>query len=193
MPRAVKGVLVEWLAAPPTFRHYHQTTYSTEIPLTIPRSDPSIKAIILKIDGDHNDFIIEDLDDNTLLVKETKIPELKRRLERVCYPATLPPHYVRRHTDFSRGRRFRVKHSIKVPPRLAPLPQHTPPLTPPPPHSFPPTSLHSMDLGFLFLTLSPFRGLLLVTIVSMASSPQALSWAVLGFCVFAVRFVGLGI
>ncbi|KAF8458129.1 RNA polymerase II transcription factor B subunit 5 [Terfezia claveryi] len=57
MPRAVKGVLVE--------------------------CDPSIKAIILKIDGDHNDFIIEDLDDNTLLVKETKIPELKRRLERM--------------------------------------------------------------------------------------------------------------
>ncbi|RPB21289.1 hypothetical protein L211DRAFT_790699, partial [Terfezia boudieri ATCC MYA-4762] len=51
--------------------------------------DPSIKAIILKIDGDHNDFIIEDLDENTLLVKETKIPELKRRLERVLYPPPL--------------------------------------------------------------------------------------------------------
>jgi len=57
MPRAVKGVLVE--------------------------CDPSIKAIILKIDGDHNDYIIEDLDDNTLLIKEAKIPELKRRLERM--------------------------------------------------------------------------------------------------------------
>jgi len=55
MPRAVKGVLVE--------------------------CDPSIKAIILKIDGEYNDYIIEDLDENTILVKETKIPELKRRLE----------------------------------------------------------------------------------------------------------------
>ncbi|KAI5811713.1 RNA polymerase II transcription factor B subunit 5 [Peziza echinospora] len=55
MPRAVKGVLVE--------------------------CDPSIKAIILKIDGDNNNYIIEDLDDNTLLIKETMIPELKRRLE----------------------------------------------------------------------------------------------------------------
>ena len=51
--------------------------------MAVPSSDPSIKAIILKIDGEHNDYIIEDLDDNTILVKETKIPELKRRLERV--------------------------------------------------------------------------------------------------------------
>ncbi|KAI9855361.1 MAG: TFIIH complex subunit tfb5 [Trichoglossum hirsutum] len=55
MPKAVKGVLVE--------------------------CDESIRAIILKIDAVNHDFIIEDLDDHTLVVKETKLPELKRRLE----------------------------------------------------------------------------------------------------------------
>ncbi|KAI9826677.1 MAG: TFIIH complex subunit tfb5 [Sarea resinae] len=55
MPKAVKGVLVE--------------------------CDPSIKAIILKIDSQAHDFIVEDLDDQTLVVKESKLPELKIRLE----------------------------------------------------------------------------------------------------------------
>ncbi|KAI9699824.1 MAG: TFIIH complex subunit tfb5 [Candelina mexicana] len=55
MPKATKGVLVE--------------------------CDPAIKAIIMKIDSVNNDFVTEDLDDQTLLVKESKLPELKQRLE----------------------------------------------------------------------------------------------------------------
>ncbi|KAI9848410.1 MAG: TFIIH complex subunit tfb5 [Sclerophora amabilis] len=55
MPKASKGVLVE--------------------------CDPSIKAIILKIDSTYHDFIIEDLDDQTLVVKESKLKELKQKLE----------------------------------------------------------------------------------------------------------------
>ncbi|KZF26220.1 RNA polymerase II transcription factor B subunit 5 [Xylona heveae TC161] len=55
MPKAVKGVLVQ--------------------------CDPSIKAIILKIDALDHDFIVEDLDDQTLVVKESKLVELKQRLE----------------------------------------------------------------------------------------------------------------
>ncbi|KAI9802533.1 MAG: TFIIH complex subunit tfb5 [Piccolia ochrophora] len=55
MPKAVKGVLVE--------------------------CDPSIKAIILKIDAVNHDYIVEDLDDQTLVVKESKLKELKLRLE----------------------------------------------------------------------------------------------------------------
>lgn len=47
-------------------------------------SDPSIKAIILKIDEDfHHAFIVEDLDDQTLVVKESKLAELKERLEKI--------------------------------------------------------------------------------------------------------------
>ncbi|MCJ1282770.1 TFIIH complex subunit tfb5 [Xylographa opegraphella] len=55
MPKAIKGVLVE--------------------------CDPSIKAIILKIDQDKHDYIIEDLDDQTLVVKENQLSSLKARLE----------------------------------------------------------------------------------------------------------------
>lgn len=47
-------------------------------------SDPSIKAIILKIDEDlHHAFIVEDLDETTLVIKEAKLAELKDRLDRV--------------------------------------------------------------------------------------------------------------
>ncbi|GME38395.1 putative RNA polymerase II transcription factor b subunit 5 [Neofusicoccum parvum] len=57
MPRALRGILVQ--------------------------CDESIKTIIVKIDSEHNDFIIEDLDDETLVVKAEKLPELKRRLNEV--------------------------------------------------------------------------------------------------------------
>ena len=45
--------------------------------------DPSIKAIILKIDQDKHDYIVEDLDDQTLVVKESQLASLKARLEEV--------------------------------------------------------------------------------------------------------------
>lgn len=45
--------------------------------------DPSIKAIILKINSVHNDFIIEDLDEQTLVIQESKLKELKQRLDTV--------------------------------------------------------------------------------------------------------------
>ncbi|KAF2840211.1 nucleotide excision repair, TFIIH, subunit [Patellaria atrata CBS 101060] len=56
MPRATKGVLIQ--------------------------ADASIKAILVKIDSEqHNAFIIEDLDDETLVVKEGKLAELQQRLK----------------------------------------------------------------------------------------------------------------
>ena len=45
--------------------------------------DPSIKAIILKIDQDKHDYIVEDLDDQTLVIKENQLSSLKARLEEV--------------------------------------------------------------------------------------------------------------
>ncbi|KAI4125568.1 MAG: hypothetical protein LQ338_004172 [Usnochroma carphineum] len=57
MPKAVKGVLIE--------------------------CDPSIKAIILKIDQEFHDYIVEDLDDQTLVIKESQLPRLRERLEEV--------------------------------------------------------------------------------------------------------------
>jgi len=44
------------------------------------KCDASIKAIILKIDSARNDIVIDDLDDEHLLIKEQKLPELKQRL-----------------------------------------------------------------------------------------------------------------
>ncbi|KAF2488500.1 hypothetical protein BU16DRAFT_568376 [Lophium mytilinum] len=44
------------------------------------KCDASIKAIIVRIDADRNDIIVEDLDDEHLLIKEAKLPELKQRL-----------------------------------------------------------------------------------------------------------------
>ena len=45
--------------------------------------DPSIKAIILKIDSERHDYIVEDLDDSTLVIKEKQLPSLKARLDEV--------------------------------------------------------------------------------------------------------------
>ncbi|CAD6440307.1 7bdfbdc3-bb40-419d-9c7b-bfd84f0eef9d-CDS [Sclerotinia trifoliorum] len=56
MPRAIRGVLVE--------------------------CDPSIKSIIVKIDADSSHaYIVEDLDDETLVIKENMLGMLKTRLE----------------------------------------------------------------------------------------------------------------
>lgn len=46
--------------------------------------DPSIKSIIVKIDSERNDFIVEELDDQTLVIKENKLQTLKMMLEEVC-------------------------------------------------------------------------------------------------------------
>lgn len=45
--------------------------------------DPSIKAIILKIDQEKHDYIVEDLDDQTLVIKESQLQKLKARLGEV--------------------------------------------------------------------------------------------------------------
>ena len=48
------------------------------------RCDASIKAMLLDIDvKNRNEFIIEELDDEHLLVKESKVAELKQRLQSV--------------------------------------------------------------------------------------------------------------
>ncbi|KAL2758077.1 hypothetical protein ACRALDRAFT_2100128, partial [Sodiomyces alcalophilus JCM 7366] len=43
--------------------------------------DPSIKSIIVNIDSANHDFIIEDLDEQRVVVKENMLAELKRKLE----------------------------------------------------------------------------------------------------------------
>lgn len=46
--------------------------------------DPSIKAIIEQIDSERNDFIYENLSDELVVIKESKLDELKIKLEQVC-------------------------------------------------------------------------------------------------------------
>jgi len=55
MVRAIRGVLVE--------------------------CDASIKAIIVKIDSVRHDYIIEELDDGTLVIKENMLKQLKLQLD----------------------------------------------------------------------------------------------------------------
>lgn len=50
---------------------------------TLVECDPSIKSIIMNIDKDKNDYIIEDLDDSHLLIKDAMVAQLKARLEEV--------------------------------------------------------------------------------------------------------------
>jgi len=51
------------------------------------RCDASIKAMLVDIDSkNNNEYIIEELDEEHILVKETKINELKGRLNNVGIP-----------------------------------------------------------------------------------------------------------
>jgi TFIIH basal transcription factor complex TTD-A subunit len=43
--------------------------------------DPSIKSIIVKIDSADHAFIVEELDDQTLVIKENMLALLKMRLD----------------------------------------------------------------------------------------------------------------
>lgn len=86
MPKAVKGVI-------PLFASWPSVTQLTRWQGVLVECDPSIKAIILKIDQDKHDYIVEDLDDQTLMVKETQLPKLKARLEEVRSRG-FPPRFI---------------------------------------------------------------------------------------------------
>jgi TFIIH basal transcription factor complex TTD-A subunit len=45
--------------------------------------EPSVKAIILKFDSEENAYIVEDLDEKHLVIKETMLADLKRKLKEV--------------------------------------------------------------------------------------------------------------
>jgi TFIIH basal transcription factor complex TTD-A subunit len=48
---------------------------------TLVKCDASIKAMVMAIDAEQNhEIIIEDLDEEHVMVKETKVNELKQRL-----------------------------------------------------------------------------------------------------------------
>ncbi|CAI4215717.1 unnamed protein product [Parascedosporium putredinis] len=55
MPRAIRGVLIE--------------------------CDPAVKSIIVNIDSENHDYIIEDLDEQRCVIKETMVAQLKQKLD----------------------------------------------------------------------------------------------------------------
>ena len=84
MPKAIKGEEL------PTIENLTRILNVT-IPGVLVQCDPSIKAIILKIDQEKHDYIVEDLDDQTLVIKETQLSNLKRRLDEVSVVLDLLP------------------------------------------------------------------------------------------------------
>ncbi|KAI1438385.1 RNA polymerase 2 general transcription and DNA repair factor tfiih component [Xylaria sp. CBS 124048] len=48
---------------------------------TLVECDPSIKSIIINIDSDKHDYIIEDLDESHLVIKDGMVADLKAKLE----------------------------------------------------------------------------------------------------------------
>lgn len=45
--------------------------------------DPSIKALIIQLDGERSDIILEELDDTHLLVDPSKVDFIKQELNRL--------------------------------------------------------------------------------------------------------------
>jgi TFIIH basal transcription factor complex TTD-A subunit len=56
---------------------------SADEPGVLVECDPSIKSIIVKIDSEEHAYIVEELDDQTLVIKENMLSLLKARLEDV--------------------------------------------------------------------------------------------------------------
>ncbi|KAI1808070.1 nucleotide excision repair, TFIIH, subunit [Daldinia bambusicola] len=49
---------------------------------TLVECEPSIKSIIINIDSVNNEYIIEDLDENHLVVKDNMVKQLKIELDK---------------------------------------------------------------------------------------------------------------
>lgn len=95
MPRAIRGkhptpnATPSPLPAPPALSNPHKTakvtkklTFATYLPGVLVQCDASIKSIIVSIDNENNhDYIIEVLDDQNIVVKETMVQVLKIKLE----------------------------------------------------------------------------------------------------------------
>jgi TFIIH basal transcription factor complex TTD-A subunit len=66
--------------------HFSSALYrkNADSPGTLVKCDASIKAMLVDIDSKNgNEYIIEELDEEHILVKESKVNELKARLNEV--------------------------------------------------------------------------------------------------------------
>ncbi|KAI0009882.1 transcription factor TFIIH complex subunit Tfb5-domain-containing protein [Xylariaceae sp. FL0662B] len=76
MVRAIKG----------TFRHLQPLTSLFDAKMyyylgTLVECDPSIKSIIINIDSEDNEYLVEDLDESHLIIKDNVLGKLKAKLE----------------------------------------------------------------------------------------------------------------
>lgn len=62
--------------------------------------DPSIKSIIVKIDSVDHAFIVEELDDEHLVIKENMLTILKMKLDEVASVFRLQVARLTRHSGF---------------------------------------------------------------------------------------------
>jgi TFIIH basal transcription factor complex TTD-A subunit len=91
MPRAIRGMMTS-IHLPAPFYHpqLSQIGLMYCYPGVLVQCDPSIKSIIVKIDSEKNDFIVEELDDQTLVIKEGMLQILKMRLNEVDFSFLYP-------------------------------------------------------------------------------------------------------
>lgn len=87
MPRAIRSMPLH----PP---YANKGWLTNDILGVLIECDPSIKSIIVNIDSENHDFIIEDLDEERVVVKENMVPLLKQKLEDVCIPSRYPALYL---------------------------------------------------------------------------------------------------
>jgi TFIIH basal transcription factor complex TTD-A subunit len=71
--------------------------------------DPSIKSIIVKIDSEDHAFIVEELDDQTLVVKENMMSILKMKLDEVSFAPTCIVPILTQICRYSRRLRTTMK------------------------------------------------------------------------------------
>lgn len=76
MPRAIRGEISN-INGPKAY-----TKFSFCLGVLI-ECDPSIKSIIVQIDAEDHAYIVEELDDQTLVVKENMLTSLKLKLDEV--------------------------------------------------------------------------------------------------------------
>lgn len=69
--------------------------------------DPAVKSIIVNIDSENHDYIIEDLDEQRCVIKETMVAQLKQKLDEVR--PTVPPSPFSQQKEEERKRSRKKK------------------------------------------------------------------------------------
>jgi len=88
MPRAIRGACfhANCITAP-----LHVD--AANITGVLVECDPSIKSIIVAIDSESHEYIVEDLDEQRVVVKENMVAQLKKLLEEVSWLSKDHPNH----------------------------------------------------------------------------------------------------